>query len=77
MYAIDPRTRLPKIIRRVPGGGSVPSSFSFERTGRWLLVANQGSNTINVFKVDHRTGGLTGTDSALAAEAVDRITFSA
>ncbi|MFW7378996.1 MAG: lactonase family protein [Oligoflexus sp.] len=40
-------------------GGATPRHFSIDPTGRWLLVANQDSNQINVMSIDEATGGLT------------------
>ena len=39
--------------------GQTPRNFTLDLTGRWLLAANQRSNTIAVFAVDAKTGALT------------------
>jgi len=39
--------------------GSIPRNFSFDPSGEYILVANQESNDIVIFKVDHATGKLT------------------
>ena len=62
-------------IQRIPCGGVVPWSFSIHPGGRWLLVANQTSGTVNVFGVDPRSGLLTATGTALAVPVPDGITF--
>ncbi|MGZ3428180.1 MAG: beta-propeller fold lactonase family protein [Polyangia bacterium] len=36
-------------------------------TGRWLLVANQGSGDVRVFAIDGGTGALTPTGPPVAA----------
>ncbi len=41
--------------------GSIPRNFSLDPTGRFLLVANQESNDIIIFKRDMQTGLLTDT----------------
>lgn len=41
--------------------GKTPRNFSFDPTGRFLLVANQNSDEIVVFSVDALTGRLTDT----------------
>ena len=43
--------------------------------GRWLLVANETSSTVNLFAVDPRTGRLTDTGTALSVPNPDCITF--
>jgi 6-phosphogluconolactonase len=42
-------------------GGDWPRNFSLDPTGRWLLVANQKSNSIVVFGRDPESGKLTPT----------------
>lgn len=41
--------------------GKTPRNFSFDPTGNFLLVANQNSNEIVIFKRDKQTGLLTDT----------------
>ena len=41
--------------------GKTPCNFSFDPTGNFLLVANQNSNEIVIFKRDKQTGLLTDT----------------
>ena len=36
--------------------GETPRHFQFDRSGQWLLVANQDTNTIGVFTRDGETG---------------------
>ncbi len=38
--------------------GRTPRSFTIDRTGRWLLAANQESGTIAVFQINQETGAL-------------------
>ena len=39
-------------------GGVMPRSFTIDPTGSYLLVANQLSNNVVVFKIDRATGRL-------------------
>ena len=39
--------------------GIKPRNFNFDPTGNFLLVANQDSDNIVIFKVDKKTGSLT------------------
>ena len=50
----------------VPSGGKAPRHFAIDPTGQWLLAANQGSDTINLLRIDQKSGGLTPTDRSLA-----------
>ncbi|TCJ17636.1 lactonase family protein [Flaviaesturariibacter flavus] len=53
----------------VPTGGKVPRNFIFTPGGELLLVANQDSDNISIFKVDKGSGGLTDTGKRIAAPA--------
>jgi 6-phosphogluconolactonase len=46
--------------------GDWPRNFSLDPTGRWLLVANQRSDSIVVFARDAKTGRLTPTRERIA-----------
>ena len=73
VYAVDPVTAIPALVQRTSCGGSVPWSFSIDRTGRWMFVANQASNRINLFSIDHRTGRLREQPAFIDAPAPDGI----
>ena len=45
-------------IQTIPVEGNWPRNFTLDPTGRFLLVANQQSNNITVFRVDEVTGKL-------------------
>jgi 6-phosphogluconolactonase len=42
----------------IPTRGDWPRNFALDNTGRWVLVANQRSNSIVVFRRDQKTGWL-------------------
>lgn len=46
-------------IQTVPVHGDWPRNFTLDPTGKFLLVANQRSHNITVFKIDAPTGKLT------------------
>lgn len=50
-------------IERRPTGGKVPRNFAIDPTGKFLLIANQDSDTIIVYGIDQATGKLTGAVS--------------
>lgn len=45
--------------------GIQPRNFTISADGKWLLVANQGSNKIIVFKIDPTNGALIATDNSI------------
>jgi 6-phosphogluconolactonase len=47
------------MIERVSSQGKWPRNFTFDPTGKWLLVTNHNSNNAVVFRVDATTGRLT------------------
>jgi 6-phosphogluconolactonase len=53
------------LVDRVPVGGQTPRHFNFDPTGRWVLVANQGSNNITIFEVSKK-GALRATGGQVA-----------
>ncbi|TNE67805.1 MAG: lactonase family protein [Alphaproteobacteria bacterium] len=64
-YAVDAQSGILSEIQRLPSGGQVPWSFSFGPGARWLLVTNQGSDRVNLFRRDIVTGLLTDTGSSI------------
>lgn len=41
--------------------GKTPRDFNIDPTGKWLIVANQDSNTLVVFEINHETGDFIST----------------
>jgi 6-phosphogluconolactonase len=54
-----------RLVERIPSGGRTPRHFAIDPAGRWLLVANQDSNDITLFRIDRRSGRLTAADRPL------------
>jgi 6-phosphogluconolactonase len=75
VYATDPRTGLLALIQRTDPGGTSPWSFSLHPSGRWLLVANLVSDTVNLFSVDEAGGKLADTGASVSIPSPDCITF--
>jgi 6-phosphogluconolactonase len=48
-----------KPLGQAPCGGKTPRNFVISPDGRWMLVANQDSSTVTVFRIDGQTGALT------------------
>ncbi|WP_328460011.1 lactonase family protein [Streptomyces sp. NBC_00448] len=75
VFAVAPRTDLLSTLQSVPCGGTTPWGFTVHPSGRWLLVANEASSTVNVFGIDQHSGRLTDTGTSLAVPNPDSITF--
>lgn len=59
-YQIDQKGFLKVATKKyTSSGGRMPRNFTISEDGKWLLVANQASNNIVVFKRDLSTGNLT------------------
>jgi 6-phosphogluconolactonase len=54
------------LVQVVSTDGDWPRNFSLDPTGRWLLVANQKSNSIVVFGRDDESGRLKPTRQRIA-----------
>lgn len=54
------------LVGHVSTEGKTPRDFVIDPTGRWLLAANQDSNTVVTFAIDAATGMLTRTASLAA-----------
>ena len=52
-------------ITLTPSGGKMPRNFTISEDGNWVLVANQSSDNIIVFKRDKITGDLTNTGNSI------------
>jgi 6-phosphogluconolactonase len=66
VYSIAPETGLLTFVERKSTSGKTPRNFVIDPTGKFLLVANQGTNSIVVFKIDENSGKL--------FETVNRVT---
>ncbi|MBB5317036.1 lactonase family protein [Tunturibacter empetritectus] len=58
-FAISPSDGKLTVVDRIPCGGKVPRHLTLDPSGRWLLIANQESDTISVLARDGKTGKLT------------------
>ncbi|WP_442793598.1 lactonase family protein [Paraburkholderia sp. ZP32-5] len=56
IFAVDPANGHLKQIGRQSSLGKSPREFTIDPTGNWLIVGNQLSDTVYVFKRDQRTG---------------------
>ncbi|MEO5979475.1 MAG: lactonase family protein [Chryseolinea sp.] len=68
IFALD-KTGLMSYVGRQSCLGKTPRNFSIDPTGKFLLVANQESDDIIVFKRDQKTGLITPTGSKISIGA--------
>lgn len=61
IYRIFPSSGKLVLVGFQPVKGIKPRNFNFDPTGNFLLVANQESSNIVIFRVNHQTGLLTDT----------------
>ncbi len=64
IFALGP-DGLPQFRKRISTKGEGPRNFAFDPNGNFLLVANQKTGNITVFKVDRITGDLTDTGNTI------------
>lgn len=61
IFLIDQATGKLNLVANQSTLGNTPRNFNFDPSGKFLLVANQNSDNIVVFKRDRKTGLLTDT----------------
>jgi 6-phosphogluconolactonase len=65
VFAVDPDKGTLTPVETDSTAGKTPRNFVVDPTGSWLLAANQDSNNIVVFRIDHKTGHLTPTGESV------------
>ncbi|MFP3565949.1 lactonase family protein [Paraburkholderia sp. SIMBA_030] len=56
IFAVDPGNGRLKKVGHQSSLGKAPREFAIDPTGNWLIVGNQNSDTVYVFKRDRQTG---------------------
>ncbi|MCX4165422.1 MULTISPECIES: lactonase family protein [Paraburkholderia] len=56
IFAVDAANGHLKLVGRQSSLGKSPREFAIDPTGQWLIVGNQGSDTMYVFRRDQQTG---------------------
>jgi 6-phosphogluconolactonase len=74
-FKADAKTGALSPIARSSCGGKTPRNFTLDPTERWMLVANQGSSQISIFRRDPVTGELAEEGRNVEAETPMRILF--
>jgi 6-phosphogluconolactonase len=75
VLAVDEKSGRLTLVENVPCGGKVPRGMGIDPTGRWLVVANQKSQTVIVFSINAATGRLTPTGQVLSVGAPVDVKF--
>jgi 6-phosphogluconolactonase len=57
-FAVNKVTGKLTLVKRYNSGGRSPRNFVIDPTGKYMLVSNQFSNNVSVFKIDKATGML-------------------
>jgi 6-phosphogluconolactonase len=65
VYSINQETGMLTFVERKPSLGKSPRNFVIDPSGKFLLVANQNSDSIYEYKIDQNTGKLTLTNNRL------------
>lgn len=59
IYTIDQQTGKLTLVDRQDSAGKTPRNFRIDPTGKFMIVANQTSGNLVLFKIDQATGKLT------------------
>jgi 6-phosphogluconolactonase len=62
---------------QTPTGGKWPRHFAIDPSGEYLLVANQNSNNVVVFKIDKQSGEMKPTKVVVKAPSPVCLVFLA
>jgi 6-phosphogluconolactonase len=65
VFKVDQKTGKLSAVGSQPVMGKTPRNFNFDPGGDYLLVANQNSDNVVIFKINHQTGMLTDTGNRI------------
>jgi 6-phosphogluconolactonase len=74
-YAVEESSGALEEIQRISPQGKTPWSFGIDPSGRWMLVANEGSSTVTELQIDPTSGELSATDESLPIPKPVTVTF--
>jgi len=66
VHRVEPADGTLTQIQRVASGGKMPWHFTLHASGRWMLVANRASDSVNVLARDRATGLLKDSGNSLS-----------
>jgi 6-phosphogluconolactonase len=70
VYGISDRDGTLTLLQRISSEGNTPRHFTFDPTGRWILLGNQDSATVQVFRRDAKTGKLYAPENRIQLDSV-------
>jgi 6-phosphogluconolactonase len=68
VFAINPKDGTLTPVEQIDSGGLIPRNFKIDPSGNFLLVANQMTNNIVVFRIENSTGKLSKMDKELKVD---------
>ena len=74
-YKIHQKNGKLELLNTIPTGGKFPRHFAIAPSGKFLLVANQDSNSINIFHRNPRSGLLSETKEVITVPTPNYIRF--
>ncbi|MES2810736.1 MAG: lactonase family protein [Bacteroidota bacterium] len=74
-FAVNKTTGMLSLVKRYSSNGRSPRNFVIDPTGSYMLVSNQFSNNVSVFKIDKATGQLKLTPAMINIDAPMCIRF--
>ncbi|HVN99309.1 MAG TPA: lactonase family protein [Steroidobacteraceae bacterium] len=74
-YAVDPRSGALEEKQRISSQGLQPWAFALDPRGRWMLVANNASGTVDVLAVDPRSGLLSAAHHSVSVPDACAVAF--
>jgi 6-phosphogluconolactonase len=65
VYAVNQESGMLTLVQHIPSDGKNPRDFAIDPTGHFLIVANQNSDSIFVYRIDPATGKLAKTSISI------------
>ncbi|MES3022815.1 MAG: lactonase family protein [Pseudomonadota bacterium] len=65
VFGVDKQNGTVTRLQEIASGGDTPRSFGIDPSGRWMIVGNQASKTLAVFRIDAATGRLSAVGGPL------------
>jgi 6-phosphogluconolactonase len=77
VYSVNRRSGALQELQHISSQGKTPWSFGIDPTGHWMLVTNEASDSVVVFKIDPATGKLSPANESLSIPKPCTVTFYA
>ena len=76
IFSISPKEATITLLGHASTKGKTPRHFALDASGAWLLVANQDSNSLVLFRLDPATGALAPTNQMLEISSPVCVSFA-